>query len=114
MQNYSKAITQIKRFRIIGLLEGISFIVLLGIGMPLKYMAGIPEVVKVVGWAHGLLFVLFILGVLQVKSILRWSLLQVAFAFLASVVPFGTFILDKKVKKQENKLIEEASALEKA
>jgi integral membrane protein len=114
MQDNTKAISQIKRFRIIGLLEGISFLVLLGIGMPLKYIAGIPEVVKVVGWAHGLLFVLFILGVLQVKSILRWSLLQVGAAFLASVIPFGTFILDKKVKKQELKFIEEATAFEKA
>lgn len=114
MQNTTKAISIIKRFRLIGLLEGISFLVLLGIGMPLKYMAGIPEVVKVVGWAHGVLFVLFILGVLQVKNILRWSLLQVGTAFLASVVPFGTFILDKQVKKQEIKFLKEASAFEKA
>ena len=89
----------IKAFRMIGTLEGISFLLLLGIGMPLKYMAGIPEVVKVVGWAHGLLFVLYVGAVVQAKFTLNWSIKQVFFALLASVIPFGPFIVDRQYLK---------------
>ncbi len=90
----------IKRFRLIGTLEGASFLILLLIAMPLKYMAGIPEMVKYVGWAHGLLFVLYLLVVAQAKFILNWSLKQVFFAVVASVIPFGPFIIDRRFLKE--------------
>lgn len=90
----------IKRFRLIGTLEGASFLILLLIAMPLKYIAGIPEMVKVVGWAHGVLFVLYLLGVAQAKFILNWSLKQVFLALVASVVPFGPFIIDRQYLKE--------------
>lgn len=90
----------IKRFRFIGTLEGASFLILLLIAMPLKYMAGIPEVVKVVGWAHGLLFVLYLMAVTQAKFTLNWSLKQVFFAVIASVIPFGPFIIDRQYLKE--------------
>lgn len=89
----------IKQFRLVGILEGASFLILLLIAMPLKYMAGIPEVVKVVGWAHGLLFVLYLFGVAQAKFKLNWSLKQVFFAVVASVVPFGPFFIDRQYLK---------------
>ena len=89
----------IRAFRMIGTLEGISFLLLLGIAMPLKYMAGIPEPVKIVGWAHGLLFVLYVGAVVQAKFTLNWSLKQVFFALLASVIPFGPFIIDRQYLK---------------
>lgn len=93
--------TAIGRFRIIGILEGISYLVLLGIAMPLKYLAGKPEAVKYVGWAHGVLFVLYMLALANVWLAERWSFKKVVIAFIASLVPFGPFILDKQLKKEE-------------
>ena len=93
--------TPVSRLRIIGFYEGISYLALLGIAMPLKYMAGIPEPVKYVGWAHGLLFMLFSLAVAQVAIVKRWSLVKVLAALVASVLPFGPFVLDAKLLKEE-------------
>lgn len=90
----------IRTFRMIGTMEAISFLVLLGIGMPLKYFAGIPEAVKIVGWAHGLLFMLYVGAVAMAKVKLSWSLKQVFLALVASVVPFGPFIVDRHYLKQ--------------
>ena len=65
--------TPIGRLRLVGILEGISFLVLLGIAMPLKYLAGQPEAVKVVGWAHGALFVLYVGAVMQAALAHGWG-----------------------------------------
>jgi integral membrane protein len=94
----------IGRFRIIGIIEGISYLVLLGIAMPLKYWAGIPEVVKVVGWAHGVLFVLYCLALLNVWVARRWSFGRAILAFVVSLLPFGTFIFDKSLRREEQGL----------
>lgn len=85
------------RLRIIGFLEGISFLVLLFIAMPLKYMAGQPMAVKITGMAHGLLFVLYILYVIMAKVEYNWSIKKTVLALLASLVPFGTFWADVKL-----------------
>ncbi len=90
------------RFRLVALLEGVSYLVLLFIAMPLKYWANIPEVVKYTGWAHGVLFVLYIVLLLQVWIQYRWSFIKVLLAFIASLVPFGTFVLDSKLKKEQH------------
>lgn len=87
--------------RAIGLLEGLSFLLLLGIAMPLKYLAGLPEAVKVVGWAHGVLFVLYLAAVVQATLVCRWSLLRVAGVMAAAFVPFGPFVLDARLRKDE-------------
>jgi integral membrane protein len=89
------------RLRAIGLLEGLSFIVLLGIAMPLKYLAGMPEMVRVVGMAHGVLFMLFGLAVVQVAVERRWPLTRVVMALAASVLPFGPFIFDARILRRE-------------
>lgn len=89
------------RLRAIGLLEGLSFIVLLGIAMPLKYLAGMPEMVRVVGMAHGVLFMLFFLAVVQVAVERRWPLTRVVMALAASVLPFGPFVLDARLLRRE-------------
>ncbi|MFD3000581.1 DUF3817 domain-containing protein [Pontibacter toksunensis] len=93
--------TPISRLRTVGIYEGISYLLLLGIGMPLKYMFGIPEVVKYVGWAHGVLFILYMVALLQVTLVHRWSILKVAAGVIASLLPFGPFILDKKLLHTE-------------
>ena len=89
--------TAIGRLRILGMLEGASFLILLGIAMPLKYLAGRPEMVRVVGMAHGVLFLLFVAAVLRVAVAMRWPLGRVAGALAASVLPFGPFILDARL-----------------
>ncbi|WP_347156390.1 DUF3817 domain-containing protein [Pontibacter chitinilyticus] len=91
----------IYRLRLIGILEGISYLALLGVAMPLKYIAGMPEFVKYAGWAHGLLFVLFILAVANVALAKNWSAGKVFAALIASVLPFGPFILDAKLLREE-------------
>jgi integral membrane protein len=93
--------TPLGRLRAIGLLEGLSFLLLLGIAMPLKYLAGMPLMVKYVGWAHGVLFVLYIAAVVQVTLVHRWSVLRVLTAMVASLLPFGPFILDKRLHREE-------------
>ncbi|MFC5408100.1 DUF3817 domain-containing protein [Larkinella bovis] len=93
--------TSLGRFRLVGLLEGISYLVLLGIAMPLKYLANLPMAVKMVGWAHGMLFLAYILALIAVTFDRRWSFSRVVVAFIASLLPFGTFWLDGRLKKEE-------------
>lgn len=83
------------RLRIVAFLEGVSFLVLLLIAMPLKYFAGQPLAVRHVGMAHGLLFVLYVGLLLAVGLERGWSARKMALGFLASVVPLGTFWADK-------------------
>ena len=93
--------SQIRVFRMIALAEGISFLTLLGIAMPMKYFMGMPEVVRVVGSIHGGLFMLYV-GLLAVVHFRhRWSLLFSLYAFVASIIPFGTFVLDKQLREKE-------------
>ncbi|GAA4005255.1 DUF3817 domain-containing protein [Hymenobacter fastidiosus] len=89
--------TSLGRLRVVGFLEGVSFLVLLGIAMPLKYLAGQPDAVRVVGMAHGVLFVLYVLLVIQVSLELSWSWRKALLALVVSVVPFGTFWAEKKL-----------------
>lgn len=88
------------RFRLVGVLEGISYLILLGIAMPLKYLADKPDAVKYFGWAHGVLFVAFCALLLKVWIQYKWSFMKATSAFIASLLPFGTFILDKKLRKE--------------
>ena len=87
------------RLRIVGMMEGASFLVLLGIAMPLKYLAGFPQAVRVVGMLHGLLFLLFVAAVLQVSVSMRWPLRRVLAALAASVLPFGPFVFDAHLRR---------------
>ena len=69
--------------------------------MPLKYFAGWPLAVKFVGWAHGVLFVAFLVMAFEVKIMLGKNAGWFMKAFIASIVPFGTFVLDRELKKEE-------------
>ena len=93
--------SQIRAFRMIALAEGCSFLVLLCIAMPMKYFMGMPEVVRVVGSIHGGLFLLYV-GLLAVMHFRhRWSFMFSLYAFVASIIPFGTFALDKQLREKE-------------
>lgn len=90
--------TPISQLRAVGLCEGSSFLVLLFLAMPLKYLAGLPLAAKVVGWAHGLLFVLYLAALARAAVAHRWRMGQILPAFLASLVPFGPFLLDRRLR----------------
>lgn len=92
--------TPLARFRTIAITEGISFLVLLFIAMPLKYFAGHPEAVMVVGWIHGILFIAYMLAGLEVRKALNWDRKKVLFAVVAALIPFGPFILEKRLLRQ--------------
>ncbi|HEU5166018.1 MAG TPA: DUF3817 domain-containing protein [Chitinophagaceae bacterium] len=83
-----------------GIAEGISFLVLLGIAMPLKYVFHQPIAVKIFGWAHGILFTSFLFLAWEVKTDRNKSLKWFATAFLAAIIPTGTFLFDKKLKEE--------------
>lgn len=93
--------TPLGRFRVIGIIEGISYLVLLGIAMPLKYFLDMPAAVKIAGSLHGLFFVLYILALAHVTLKNRWSILRVIGAFIASLLPFGNFVLDARLRNEQ-------------
>ena len=84
-----------------GIAEGISFLVLLGIAMPLKYLLHQPMAVKICGWIHGILFVAFLFLAWEYKTDANKSFRWFALAFIAAIIPTGTFFFDKKLKKEE-------------
>ncbi|MBE9515779.1 MAG: DUF3817 domain-containing protein [Proteobacteria bacterium] len=86
-------------FRLISLIEGTSLIALVFIAMPLKYQFGYGEPVLYVGWAHGVLFLSFLLSLLIVSHIQKWSVGFFLLAFVSSIIPTGTWLLDIKLKK---------------
>ncbi len=88
----------LKRFRVLSWLEGSSFLLLLFVAMPLKYAAGWPLGVRVVGMAHGLLFILYVASVLELYSNKTWTIPESARALVASVVPFGMVWLDRRLR----------------
>lgn len=89
------------QFRKIAFAEGVSFLVLLFIAMPLKYLADSPLAVRYVGMAHGVLFVAYIIWALLVKAEANKSFVWLIKVFVASIIPFGTFWMEKQWKKEE-------------
>lgn len=94
--------TQIGRLRILAFVEGVSFLVLLFITMPLKYAFDNPVPNKTFGMIHGLLFILYLLAVIQAKIEQNWTFRKTFLALLASIIPFGTFWADKKLFQQNS------------
>lgn len=91
----------IRTLRHAGFVEAISFIVLVALAMPLKYIWGQPGAVRVVGLIHGILFVLFCLALLRVMIVCRWPLARGAFVFVMALLPFGPFLIDRKLRAWE-------------
>jgi integral membrane protein len=89
----------IQTFRIVALLEGLSYILLLGIATPIKYLLNDPQYVKLLGMPHGLLFMVYITLAILIKKELEWDKKSFGFVLLASILPFGTFYIDKKYFK---------------
>ena len=86
----------LKTFRVISLLEALSFVILLLVAMPIKYILGNPELVRIVGMAHGILFVLYIISALLFKNKLNWSNQVLVVVILCSIIPLGPLYVDRK------------------
>lgn len=93
--------TTVGRLRLVGILEGISFLLLLGVAMPLKYIWEKPGAVSVVGMAHGVLFLGYCVALLQAWVERSWGFGKVFLLFLASLVPFGPFVAERKLKAED-------------
>lgn len=93
--------TPLGRLRLVGLIEGASFLILLGIAMPLKAFAGLPLAVTYVGWAHGVLFMLYAAAIVHVWLAERWPFTRAALAGVASVVPGGPFLMDPSLRREQ-------------
>jgi integral membrane protein len=94
--------TSLGRLRIIAFTEGVSYLILLFVAMPLKYFWGQPTAVKSFGSVHGLLFVLYILYVVLCKIEYRWTLKKILLLLVISIIPFGNFYADKHYLQSEN------------
>jgi integral membrane protein len=109
--------TPVGRFRIIAFVEGVSFLVLLLIAMPIKYVEALgknPTPVLYVGWTHGVLFVLYAVAGFQALFARGWGFKEAAWGFVAAILPAGTFVYDAKFlrREEEKELAERATASE--
>jgi integral membrane protein len=86
-------------FRLTAILEGISYLMLFGLSMPLKYWAKIPEPNIYIGYAHGFLFIAFVIAAFVFCRKSKWGLKRFSILFIASLLPFGTFYIDNKYLK---------------
>ena len=85
----------------IALAEGTSFLILLCIAMPMKYFLGMPLAVRVVGSIHGILFLLYVARLASLRTTYHWDNRFSLQAFIASILPFGTFLFDKYLRDKE-------------
>lgn len=89
----------LKNVRLVALLEGVSFALLLCVAMPLKYFAGLPLAVRIVGSLHGALTLWFLIALLRASSE-GWPMRRAALAFVASLLPFGAFVFDASLRRE--------------
>ena len=88
----------IKILRLLGNIEGISYLLLLGVAMPMKYYFEMPMAVKITGMAHGFLFVAYCLVLALSMKNFNWTLKFGIYLFIATLIPFGTFVTDRKLR----------------
>ena len=93
--------TNLSRLRLFGYLEGISFLILLGICVPLKHVYGMPSPTMYIGMLHGILFMVYCWFVYNVREEKKWNATTTFWAVLAAFLPFGTFVADVKIFKEK-------------
>ena len=86
-------------FRVVAFLEGLSYILLLFIAMPIKYLADDAQYVKLLGMPHGILFMLYLVIAFIIKPDFNWDKTQFRGVLLAAIIPFGTFFIERKYLK---------------
>lgn len=89
-----------KIFRVIAFLEGVSYLLLLFIATPVKYLFDDPQYVKMLGMPHGILFMMYVVLAFMIRSDFKWNSRQFAIVLIASIIPFGTFYVDRKYLKK--------------
>lgn len=89
-------------FRIVALLEGISYILLLFIASPIKWFYDDPQYVRLLGMPHGLLFITYVVMAVLLSKEMKWDSKSLRIILIAAVIPFGTFYIDKKYLKAKN------------
>ncbi len=87
--------SELQKFRLINKIEGYSYLILLFIAMPLKYIAGYPEATKIVGMIHGILFIWFVYQLYKAHQTVPFSKKESTIFFIASLIPFGSFYTDR-------------------
>lgn len=97
------AATAVRQLRVVGLVEAVSFLLLLGIAMPLKYLAGLPQAVRLVGMAHGLLWILYLVAAANAARHMRWSLSRILLVLAASLLPAGPFFIERWLRGEEQR-----------
>lgn len=101
---------RVRFLRVAGITEGISFFVLLLLAMPLKYFFHLPEMVTIVGWIHGVLFITYLGSVALAVRTMRYSFFKMAMAWAAALLPVGTFLLDREWRQRELELLQTKTA----
>ena len=105
MENKSRVWnTPIGRLRLVGIVEGVSYLILLFIAMPLKYLAEMPMMVRITGAIHGGLFIAFCAVLMMAMRPTQWPGKRVGLIFLSSLIPFGTFVIDRGLREEDEKL----------
>jgi integral membrane protein len=93
-------VKELQQLRLVALLEGLSFVVLLFVAMPLKYLWGIPLAVRIVGALHGALFLIFLVTLIRAALERDWPVSRSVTAFVASLLPFGPFFFDISLRSE--------------
>jgi integral membrane protein len=93
--------TTVGRVRAAGMVEAVSFLLLLGVAMPLKYFAGMPLAVTIAGWIHGLFFLAFLMCLLVAHGERQWRARWTAMIFVAALLPFGPFVIDRWLRNEQ-------------
>ena len=91
----------VKNFGLINTIEGYSYLILLFVAMPMKYLLGFPLAVKIVGMAHGVLFIAFCILLVIAWQDKKWAFRENIIFFIASLIPFGTFFTKKRIASYE-------------
>jgi integral membrane protein len=97
-------VTALRQLRFVAFLEGSSFVLLLFGAMPLKYLAGLPLAVSIVGSIHGALFLVFLAALYRAARARAWPPRRSLTAFVASILPFGTFVFDRSLWREIERL----------
>ncbi len=92
----------LKIFKIVAFIEGSSYLLLLFIGVPLKYMLDNNIIVKLLGKPHGFLFIAYVIIAIWIKQKMKWNFKTLLIIIVASILPFGTFWMDKKYLREKH------------
>ena len=95
----------VARLRFVGKLEAVSYLLLLGVAMPLKHLAGQPMAVRIVGLAHGMLFIVLGILTLQMMTEHDWPLKKAAMVMVAALLPFGPFAIDRRLAEEAEQAV---------